>query len=182
MKEEIKEKKCFKCELILPISDFYKHKKMQDGHLNKCKTCTKNGVKIRESELRLDNNWLMAERKRCRDKYHRLDYKGLYKPNTKRKREIIKRHQQKYPEKALATKYTEIYLTKVDGKHLHHWSYNQEDWLDIIELTIKEHGFLHRYIIYDQERMMYRGLNNILLDSKEKHFDYFNKCKLKYEY
>lgn len=182
MEDELNEKKCFKCELVLPISEFYKHKKMQDGHLNKCKTCTKIDVKNNEIELRRDKDWVLKERKRGRDKYHRLGYISKPRPTTEKKREIIKRNRQKYPEKYLASKYTEIFLTKLDGINLHHWSYNQEDWLDIIELSIKDHHFLHRYIIYDQERMMYRTLDGILLDTKEKHLNYFNECKINYEY
>jgi len=174
---KIKKKKCFKCEILLPLSEFYVHKQMKDGHLNKCKSCTKKDTKIRENILRDDKDWLMKEKSRHRLKYHRLKYKDLYKPSTIKKREVIKRHHQKYLEKALATKYTEIYLTKLPEIHLHHWSYNQEDWLDIIELKVKDHYFLHRYIVYDQERMMYRDLNGILLDSKEKHLQYFEECK-----
>jgi len=37
-------KKCFKCNQLLSLSEFYKHPKMSDGHLNKCKSCTKKDV------------------------------------------------------------------------------------------------------------------------------------------
>jgi len=44
-------KACFKCGLEKPLSSFYKHKGMMDGHVNKCKECNKYDV----AQHRLNN-------------------------------------------------------------------------------------------------------------------------------
>lgn len=43
-------KKCFKCGEEKPRSEYYKHQKMGDGLLGKCKECTKQDVRAGRSE------------------------------------------------------------------------------------------------------------------------------------
>ena len=45
---------------------------MEDGHFNKCKTCTRKDTREREEILRNNPEWVEKEKKRGREKYHRL--------------------------------------------------------------------------------------------------------------
>jgi hypothetical protein len=49
-------KKCFKCNKEKQYEDFYKHKGMSDGYLNKCKSCTKEDSKRQKSETKGKSN------------------------------------------------------------------------------------------------------------------------------
>lgn len=58
-------KKCFKCERTLPLSEFYKHPMMGDGHLGKCKLCTKRDV--RENRASRRDQYLEYDRMRSKN-------------------------------------------------------------------------------------------------------------------
>lgn len=163
---------CFKCGVEKPLDDYYKHSQMGDGHLNKCKDCTKNDTKIRCNNLRNNQQWVKSERKRGREKYHRL-YKGV-KGDSLKIYNYTKIYRAKYPEKYKAKSASN--KIKCDkGYNLHHWSYNKDHYKDVIELSIKEHLKAHRFLIYDQERFMYRRIDTMeLLDTKQRHLDYIN--------
>ena len=170
-------KVCFKCHIDKPLSEYYKHKQMGDGHLNKCKDCTKKDSKEREEILRNDNDWLEKEHARHREKYYRLGYKDKHKPTYEMKKEAMDRYKEKYPEKYKAKSNSQR-LPCEHGNHFHHWSYNEEHWKDCIELNIADHALLHRYIKYDPERYMYRNLDGVLLDTKQSHIDLLESLKL----
>jgi hypothetical protein len=174
-----KQKMCFKCNEIKELGDFYKHPLMPDGRVNKCKDCAKLEVRARHEKLKNKPEYMESEKIRGREKYHRL-YAGLKKPKGFYREKKNNKHREKYPEKYAASNASQRIPKVEKSNQLHHWSYNEEHYKDVIELSISEHNKLHRYIVYDQERKMYRRSdNNVLLDTKESHLIYYKSLKAK---
>ena len=83
-------KLCFKCGLAFPLSEFYAHDQMEDGHLGKCKECTK----LDARDYRANNLEHVREHDRDRAK----------RPHEKARRiEYQRRHRMEHPERHSAS-------------------------------------------------------------------------------
>lgn len=153
---------CFKCNQEKDLSEFYKHNKMGDGHLGKCKLCTIADSK-KTTEIKTSTpEGLEKERERGREKYKRLNYA-----------EKAKIKDEKTP-----WRYTSTYksLHKVfkipKGLEIHHWNYNDEYLKDIIVLKTKQHKIAHTFMKLDLDKRIFKRLDGTYLETKEEHIEY----------
>lgn len=148
-------KRCFKCLCEKPLDDFYKHSAMKDGHLGKCKDCTKSDA----TQHRLSN----LERVRSYDRLrgsmpHRVAARKEYQrtPAFAESHEAaVKRWQAKHPERRRAnnildnavrkgrlTPWPVCAVPECCGKpEGHHPDYSRP--LDVVWLCAKHHKEVH---------------------------------------
>ncbi len=167
---------CFTCNVEKPISDYYENKANKNGYSGTCKECKKKYNKERIASLMENPIWAAKEAERHRVKSRLRTSLGKNKITPEAEKIRREKYKNKYPEKDLANRGRTI-KPSVKGNEMHHWSYNKEHWTSVIELTIMQHRKAHRFIVYDQERMMYRRTdNNELLDTKEAHLEWITWC------
>ncbi len=167
------EKKCFKCGEVKPLSEYYKHKAMLDGHLNKCKVCAKNDALKRRAEniekiREYDRNRPNKEQ-RAKDvaEYHKTE-KG-----KEVKRKAVKKYRQdklKYTAKNIlnaAIRDLKIYKPStcshcgVDcNPHGHHDDYSKA--LDVRWLCVKCHTNFHNAVREKQRELEKQGVSDLL--------------------
>ena len=147
-------KTCFKCGRTLPISEFYSHPQMADGHLNKCKECTKDDArKNRKKKIvyykAYDRKRAMTPKRiEARDRYNKTvqgkesnaKAKEKYRKNNPKKasaRMILRRAVLK----GQITPMPCEVCGKVENVQAHHDNYNKP--LDVIWLCPKHHRWIH---------------------------------------
>lgn len=139
-KKKNMEKTCFKCGCKKDIDSFYAHSEMKDGHLGKCKECTKSDVKKHYRMTFIERQ--EYERSRQKDPERRA-----------KKLEYSKKHRRNNPDKAKARgliKYA-VRTGKIKRKpcevcgreksHAHHTDYSRP--LDVRWLCATHHAMAH---------------------------------------
>lgn len=126
-------KKCFKCGNTKPITEFYRHNGMSDGHLNKCKLCAR--LDVRKNRRENIEHYEAYEHSRVREWGTRTQY---------RKRNPEKYKAQTAVGNAIRDGKLMKGLCEVCGSsnvQAHHDDYNKP--LDVIWLCAKHHVWIH---------------------------------------
>lgn len=135
-------KTCFKCGIERSLTEFYKHKQMSDGHLNKCKECAKGDVRqhrrsedYREKVLAYDR----ARGNRQSNEYRAM--KRLENPKEYKARILVANAvKSKKIEKPLRCQHCGSDSTL----HGHHYDYDKP--LSVIWLCVPCHRQIHAFM------------------------------------
>ena len=129
-------KRCFKCQQVLPRSEFYKHKQMADGLLGKCKPCTKKDSTERRNskieEVRVYD--------RSREHKSRPNYQREYRESNPLKYQahcVVNNAVRDGRLKSLPCEVCSI----AKGVHAHHEDYSKP--LDVVWLCAIHHSERH---------------------------------------
>jgi hypothetical protein len=156
-------KPCFKCGEIKPLSLFYRHPAMADGHGNKCKECNKLDVILnRKDKVEYYNEYDRIRGRIKESKRNKATRERAKLPNVKLLKAILlKERSLKYPERYKAnytiangirdSRITRPCNCEFCGKECkpqaHHSSYSEDMWLLVTWLCTSCHGEVHR--LYD---------------------------------
>lgn len=155
---------CFKCGAEKPLSDFYKHPQMSDGHVNKCKECNKKDVRENRAGKADYYNEYDRNRPNHKERVKKISerVKLLYNTDEEFKHKVLVHKQKWLNENQHKRKaHYAVNSAKRAGKlnipescehcestekkiQAHHWSYDPEHWLDVVWLCTECHGKEHK--------------------------------------
>lgn len=164
-------KRCFKCRKVKPLSDYYKHPQMGDGHLNKCKQCTKkDATKHRSENLDYITRY---DRERAKLPHRVKSRKDYFKKNPDVQRAIKERwvannqHKRK-AQYAVNNAVRDKRLIRLacqkcgdKNSNAHHEDYSKP--LDVVWLCDKHHAERHKELRGTSDKepfQLKRGPNN----------------------
>jgi hypothetical protein len=150
-------KTCFKCGIKKPLSEFYKHSAMADGHLNKCKECAKKDAQknyranIKHYKEYEKSRAMLPHRIAARKAYSKTDAFAISRKVS------MQKYRNKFPDKYKAT--TAVNNAVASGKlkkescmicgmtkaEAHHTDYSKH--LDVLWLCRKCHCGVHKFLI-----------------------------------
>jgi hypothetical protein len=137
-------KTCFKCGVEKPLTEYYKHPRMGDGHLNKCKECTKSDSQKTYEKITSTPELAIKERARQRLKEHNRRLQGKTKKykyhKAKRPANIIMGNAVR--KGTLVKKPCEV--CGANKSHGHHEDYDRP--LDVIWLCPRHHSDRHIHL------------------------------------
>lgn len=147
-------KTCFKCGIDRPPSEFYKHPKMADGYVNKCKECNKSDV--RKNYAARFEQYQAYEKSRAQLPHRKAASKVYQKEHPEKMHEYNVEYWTKNPKKRKA--HNAVNNAVRDGRlerkpcercgslrvHGHHDDYSKP--LDVMWLCPKHHKERHREI------------------------------------
>lgn len=150
-----KTKVCFKCSAVKPIDMFYSHPQMQDGHLNKCKACTKSDVRQNYADNTAHYKKYERERNQKRKEYN-LEKSTTWRLQNKERSNAIKQkwadaNSHKRKAQCIVSNYIRdgklfkkpcVFCGALDKVEAHHTDYLKP--LDVIWLCEKHHADIHR--------------------------------------
>ena len=137
-------KKCFKCGVERSLDCFYRHPKMADGHLGKCKGCAKSDVRANYVAKR--ERYAAYERTRFQDPARKSAVMGY----QRRRRKLSPEKQRAHDAVRNAVKRGDLVrepceVCGVEPSQAHHEDYSKP--LDVRWLCFKHHRAEHGQVV-----------------------------------
>jgi len=126
-------KSCFKCGAERPLTEFYKHPEMPDGHLNKCKECARSDA--RQNYKNNIERYVAYEKERFKDPNRKSKIKQYAKRRPEEKKKATNATSNAIRDGKLIKQPCEV--CGVDKVEAHHDDYSKP--LDVRWLCRKHH-------------------------------------------